>query len=74
MAREQSRKRRFKVPRGTGVKAAEALGLAPSHCTRVINGKREGGPTLVKWLEREEKGLPHPGETGYLQARKEGLV
>lgn len=47
-------KRKFKVPRGTGVKVAKELNLAPSHITRVIRGKREGGPTLVQRLEREE--------------------
>lgn len=55
MEQQKSRKRKFRVPRGTGVKAAKALKLAPSHCTRVINGKREGGPTLVEWLEQEER-------------------
>lgn len=49
-----SRKRRFKVPRGTGIRVAQQLGLAPSHVTRVINGKREGGSTLVELLEQIE--------------------
>jgi hypothetical protein len=54
MVKAKPRKRRFNVPRGTGVRAAAALGLAPSHCTRVINGKREGGQGLIEWLEKEE--------------------
>lgn len=55
MEKEKSRKRKYRVPRGTGARAAKELNLAPSHVTRVIKGKREGGATLVEWLEREEK-------------------
>jgi hypothetical protein len=47
-------KRKFKVPRGTGALVAGELKLAPSHVTRVIRGKREGGPTLVTRLEEIE--------------------
>lgn len=48
-------KRKFKVPRGTGALVAGELKLAPSHVTRVINGKREGGSTLVTRLEEIER-------------------
>jgi hypothetical protein len=34
-------KRKFKVPRGTGAQVAKEQKLAPSHVTRVINGKRD---------------------------------
>lgn len=48
-------KRKFKVPRGTGARVAAEKGLAPSHVTRVIRGKREGGSTLVERLEEIER-------------------
>jgi hypothetical protein len=48
-------KRKFKVPRGTGARVAAELKLAPSHVTRVIRGKREGGPSLVERLEEIER-------------------
>jgi hypothetical protein len=47
-------KRKFKVPRGTGAQVAKEQKLAPSHVTRVINGKREGGSTLVTRLKEIE--------------------
>lgn len=47
-------KRKFKVPRGTGALVAKEQKLAPSHVTRVIRGKREGGSTLVARLEEIE--------------------
>lgn len=51
MARKKTRKRTFKVPRGTATDVANELGLARSHVTRVINGDREGGERLVEALE-----------------------
>lgn len=56
-----SRKRKFKVPRGAGARVARALGLSEGHVSQVINGEREASPTLLEALVNEERILTERG-------------
>lgn len=48
------RRRKYKVPRGTGAEVARELGLAPTHVGLCIKGKRTPGPQLYEALCRRE--------------------
>lgn len=49
------RPRKYKVARGAAAEICRECGISESHVSRVINGRRTGGPTLTKALERAER-------------------
>lgn len=51
---QKSRKRKYKVPRGTAAKLARETGLSAVHVQECVRGKRTPGQLLYECLVREE--------------------